>query len=303
MKRTIIFLFMVLFTATGAQAQANLWTEFDVRTQATTTRDFSAIPAVIIGKDDRINITNKAAGPEKAAIIIEKDGRLWCSGALVGKNLVLTAAHCLYSDTAFQKKLKVYAVGLPPQLTPATARKETPKNKAEQTSALLAQRLMAKAAAKEYLSANVIKTVVPKAYISAIHKQSNNVREESLHDYGLLVLDTDLGDKTGWLKMAVPSDAQLKNAAVTLIGRGQDKPSKTLWKSSGQVGRVEAEFIYHNADFVAGNSGSPLLFSKDLSTVIGVNIVERNVAFLGEYKNVALRINQAVLNSLQHLKN
>ena len=70
----------------------------------------------IVGDDDREEITGKATGPEKAVVVIEikkSDTKYLCSGAVVGTNTVLTAAHCLVDkEENYAEQVRVYAVGV-----------------------------------------------------------------------------------------------------------------------------------------------------------------------------------------------
>ena len=67
------------------------------------------LPA-IVGKDNRQKVTEKTSAQEQAVVLITANGNTskgTCSGAMVGPNIVLTAAHCI------DKQMTIYAIGMP----------------------------------------------------------------------------------------------------------------------------------------------------------------------------------------------
>jgi glutamyl endopeptidase len=64
-------------------------------------------PSVIIGDDDRAKVASTTTFPERAQVLIElSDGR--CSGAMIAKDLVLTAGHCVHSGGQWATSVTVY---------------------------------------------------------------------------------------------------------------------------------------------------------------------------------------------------
>ena len=294
MKKLLFSLFSIFNIACQA-------IEIDMSILNDISKDISnglAVPT-IVGPDDRKEITGKAVGPEKAVIIIEKQGKLHCSGAMVGPNIVLTAAHCLFNeDGNYETGLIVYAVGLPSLKIPPGEGDPLYKIRIETLSSYL--NLYPDAAAKELW--------VPDQYIQAtLSARPNQITEKQrFYDYGFIILDNDLGNKTHRLGLKVPSNEELNEANVIAIGRSSDKPSRSLWKSPGQIGEVEKYFVYHNVDIIGGDSGSPLFKENDPKNIIALNTSGFgqfwvSIGFI-DYPNCALRIRQEMIDALKNLE-
>lgn len=308
MKKPLFLTCITLLSACGlfAQNAAEQWSVYDIPSKTETVTDLAdMVPAAIVGRDDRVNITGKATDFEKAAVVLEmkgKNGRSLCSGAMVGPNIVLTAAHCLTQGKNYMESVQVFATGLPAKAKQPRGKKQkkqkvsnpqrnnkdflldliknshktgsSTKNLPQNyrlTDAVAQQAEISLAAAKEsFPSAQGTKMWVPQGWRNAT-KGAVDLEKAEPYDYGIIVLDQPLGNKTGWLNVAAKSAKELKGKNIILLGRGGDKPSRTLWRAEGSVGKVNNLYLFHNADMVGGNSGGPVVLKNDPRTIVALN--------------------------------
>ena len=132
-----------------------------------------------------------------------------------------------------------------------------------------------------------------------------NFLQAEQYDYGIIVLDTALGNKTGYFGMSSQGHQYLQNKEIYVIGRGGDKPHRTLWKSIGRVGKIVQGFMYHSADMVKGNSGGPIVTSNNPNYIIALNNFEldysggRQISPDGTYPNGGLLITDKIIRDVQ----
>ncbi|MBO4675876.1 MAG: trypsin-like serine protease, partial [Elusimicrobiaceae bacterium] len=122
-------------------------------------------------------ITGKAVGFEKAAVIVEvkdknRQNRGFCSGAIVAPYTVLTAAHCIHNEYKKLRPMQIIAAGLP---------------KTEEG----------------YPTSTVAYYSVPEEFKKCYEKET--VKDPrfglikcSKYDYAFLLLEKDLGKQTGY---------------------------------------------------------------------------------------------------------
>ena len=78
-------------------------------------------------------------------------------------------------------------------------------------------------------------------------------------DIGCIHLDEPLGNKVGYFKVASLSDAQLKNALLNISGYPGDRGDGTeQYFHANRVLRTSARRIYYDIDTYGGQSGSPV---------------------------------------------
>ncbi|PNZ84461.1 serine peptidase, S1 family [Staphylococcus microti] len=202
----------------------------------------------VIGVDSRTVVKNYLADPYKKIVLLKmhfKNGFFSGTGAMINKNTVLTAAHNVYDFAS--------------------------KSFADQITVLAGV-----APGKLPLgTASVIQKFVPKEWINS---------GSSEHDFAVLKLDNDLGNKTGFFTFS--SDVSI-NQPIQIAGYPGDKESNTQYSGKGKLIRVTDHNLYYDVDTYNGESGSPILNDKNL--IIGVH-----TAGPGGY-NFGTRINTAKL--------
>jgi V8-like Glu-specific endopeptidase len=195
--------------------------------------------------DGRVQVTNVGAYPWRALVYLEDrtffglqaDGG-WCSGAFVGPNVILTAAHCLYDrDRGWV----------------ASIRAVPGKN----------------GGAEPWGSQFVSRFVVPNEWVTIGGPD---------YDYGIAVMpDTTLGARVGWFQMAALTDATLARSdlVVALTAYSGDKPSGTLWhEAQSGLALLGSTQLFYWLSMRPGASGGPVWRTADQS-IVAINTYER----------------------------
>jgi V8-like Glu-specific endopeptidase len=82
--------------------------------------------------------------------------------------------------------------------------------------------------------------------------------ESHLRDYdmGMLILDRDLGNSTGWLGLIATSDGNLSNHQITVAGYPGDKGGQQLWAATAPIVSVADNQVSYDAYTRGGDSGA-----------------------------------------------
>lgn len=209
-------------------------------------------PFSIIGKDERSEVENSEKKPYSSISFIYSLDSI-CTGTIIDYDKVLTAAHCVYNpDTKqFYRNSTIY---------PGVNKDEFP-----------------------FESADSIEYIVPEPYI-----HSGN----SKFDYAIIKLDKPIGQNIE--KLDIKNIKYTKGKPIKVIGYPVDKLEETGTVSQYEMnGRVLSEDIfnlYYDIDTTSGQSGSPILNSKN--EVIGIHI--------GSYRtnglNGGIKVNKVMKN-------
>ena len=192
------------------------------------------------------------------------------TGFLIGPNLLLTVGHNLYGDKTednevnptFVESIVVYPGG------------KTVENDVSSSFGV----------------AYVESWFVQKEYYDSV---SQGTDEFNNYDWGICVLDRNIGYETGWLNIGITS-SNITSEVIRVIGYPSD-----LWydmhASEGDVRAITDYAIEHLAYCMGGNSGSPLFIKNDNSyTVQGIHSsrrqIVRNGVVVDEYYR-AIKIN------------
>ena len=178
------------------------------------------------GPDDRVKITSTNVYPWRAhasLLITARDGSMWIgTGWFIGPHTLMTAGHVVYIKNS----------GVPGRDGFVRSIKVMPGRNG---------------ATLPYGS-------VTSSNLRTVQGWATNGDEE--HDYGAIILGTDLGLTTGWFGFGVYNDATLTASVGNISGYPGDKPDGTQWYAARRIASVAARKVYYDIDTFGGQSGS-----------------------------------------------
>lgn len=226
----------------------------------------------VIGVDERNQIADTSAYPWRMIAGLSLvprpplTSRYIGTGWFIGPRTLLTAGHCVYSDSDFGGWIGRIEV--------------SPGRKAETFP---------------FGTVNAVR-------FSALKRWQTD--QDPDYDVGCIHLDEPLGDTVGWFKTAALSDGELNSSMLNVSGYPGDKGGTTQWHHANRVLRTAARRIYYDIDTYGGQSGSPVWRQEnDASEPIAVGIHAYGVGGtspdLGITANSAPRLRPSVLAAIK----
>ncbi|MBO3636667.1 serine protease [Bacillus subtilis] len=215
------------------------------------------------GADERSKVTDTVEFPYRAVcelIITTADGRKGTgTGWLVGPRTVITAGHCVFDNDTEQWHKSI-------EVIPARDHTKEPFGRFE---------------SQTFWS------------VEGWVKHG-----DQKYDYGAIILDTDIGNKTGYWGFRSDLDSQINKKYCTNIGYPGDKKdenSSTQWTMSGEIEVLSDKKIRYMIDTFGGHSGGPVWLNSSEFQVVGIHAY-------GGCPNSATRINENVFANIKHWK-
>lgn len=204
-------------------------------------------PHGIKGEDDRV-LVNPMEYPWSAIGRLNKRSGGHCTGVLVGRNLVATAAHCLWNERTRRF------------LEPESVHFAAGYRGGESVDHAPGERFY-----------------IPKEYEPG---GRTSKALNSAHDWALVILGKDVGRTAGWLGVARVDRERLRGlkksgAAFVQAGYATDK-KQVLTAHIGcalEGFAKDVDLIAHDCDAVAGDSGSPIFIADgDSYRVVAIHV-------------------------------
>ncbi|MBR1821392.1 MAG: trypsin-like peptidase domain-containing protein [Clostridia bacterium] len=218
-----------------------------------------ALDRVVVGADDRVTVSNPNYYPYSAIAYMIVHARCGCdwsgSGFMVSPKGLVTASHCLVCTTHHQT--------------------------ADQITLYFGY-----SSNRNYF----YKYDGPTTYWYGDDFTSNGYDSE--WDYGYVLLNERVGDRTGWFGVSVQNDYDIASKYLTVAGYRDG----VLKYDYDFVDIVNANLIRYTADTQPGNSGGPVFFYGDNDIfATAINVSES----ISEQRNYARRINSALFYDMQ----
>lgn len=224
-------------------------------------------PEAVLGGDERVPVHDTTRFPWRAVCQLEAffstGAVLGGSAALIARDLVLTAAHCVYEHRLGGRATRI-------MVAPGRQGQRLPYGRVLATVAW-----------------------IPSAWIR---------RRSPEHDLALLRTVSPVGDVTGWFGVACHTWAELKRGVLNVAGYPVDRPESPVeergkWQywAVAQVIAVSGGTIRHNADTYAGQSGGPVWAWAKYRLIVAVHSSGTN-----RY-NVATRITEPLYRRIAGL--
>jgi glutamyl endopeptidase len=222
----------------------------------------STVPEIVIGTDDRIQITNTSVYPWRVHAslrITARDNSLWIgTGWFIGPHTLATAGHVVF----------IYAPGTTRhgwvrsiQVMPGRNGSSLPYGSVTSTD------------------------------FRSVTGWTGSGDEN--YDYGAIRISTELGNTVGWFGFGVYADSDLLASTGNISGYPGDKPSGTQWYHARQISSVNSRKVYYPIDTAGGQSGSAV-YRITSGGRYGIAIH----AYGGATANSGTRIVQPVFNNL-----
>jgi V8-like Glu-specific endopeptidase len=180
---------------------------------------------IVIGTDERRQVTATANYPWRASaslLITARDGSRWIGTAwFIGPHTLMTAGHCVFLRSP-EPERHGWARSI--EVIPGRNGRETPFGRVTST---------------------VLRSVV-----------GWTEDGEQDHDYGAIILPTDLGETTGRFGFGVYNDATLLASVGNIAGYPGDKPSGTMWYDAKRISSVGPRRTSYEIDTAGGQSGA-----------------------------------------------
>jgi len=180
----------------------------------------------VIGADDRIMIEPTSQYPFSSVGYLElkySSGYSRCTGTVISRNIVITAAHCLFDLETGEWAQSV-------AFLPGMNGKSAPLGMFEAEN-----------------------WVIQKGYVDSGAAIGG---DQHIHDIGIVEFNTDVGNTTGWL--AVGTNPSLPPFVANIVQYPADKEGYFMWRSACPVNaeNITDYFLTYECDTYGGSSGS-----------------------------------------------